>query len=175
MKIKKLGIAAAALSPLAVAAVRTALMPKKVSDYAPQPDSERTELYAKKLAQMVRYETVSDPSDPQIEKFLGFHKVLEELFPLVHEKLEKTEIDGNLLYYWKGKSSDKPVVLMSHQDVVTADGVWEHEPFSGDISDGKVWGRGAAASATALDSFTTPEVFTLAERARKRCLSKLSP
>ena len=39
MKIKKLGIAAAVLSPLAVAAVRTALMPKKVSDYAPQPDS----------------------------------------------------------------------------------------------------------------------------------------
>ena len=89
MRIKKLGIAAAVLSPLAVAAVRTALMPKKVSDYAPQPDSERTELYAKKLAQMVRYETVSGPGDPQIEKFLGFHKVLEELFPLVHTRTRR--------------------------------------------------------------------------------------
>lgn len=108
MKINKLGVAAAALSPLAAAVVRTVMMPKKVSDYTPKPDSERTELYAKKLSQMVRYETVSDPNDPQTEKFLGFHKVLEELFPLVHGKLEKTEIDGNLLYYWKGKSSAKP-------------------------------------------------------------------
>ena len=41
----------------------------------------------------------------QREKFLGFHKVLEELFPLVHRELEKTEIDGNLLFYWKGKGS----------------------------------------------------------------------
>ena len=32
---------------------------------------------------------------------------------------------------------------MSHQDVVEANGVWEHEPFSGDIdADGNVWGRG---------------------------------
>lgn len=70
----------------------------------------------------------------------GFHKVLEELFPLVHEKLEKTEIDGNLLFYWKGKSSEKPVLLMSHQDVVPAEGEWIHAPFSGDIAEGKVWG-----------------------------------
>ena len=153
MKINKIGVAAAALSPLAAAVVRTVMMPKKVSDYTPKPDSERTELYAKKLSQMVRYETVSDPNDPQTEKFLGFHKVLEELFPLVHEKLEKTEIDGNLLYYWKGKSSAKPVVLMSHQDVVPADGVWEHEPFSGDISDGKVWGRGAADTKCTVMAF----------------------
>ena len=71
----------------------------------------------------------------------------------MHEKLEKTEIDGNLLYYWKGKSSAKPVVLMSHQDVVPADGVWEHEPFSGDISDGKVWGRGAADTKCTVMAF----------------------
>lgn len=146
-------IAAAAVSPLAAAVVRTLLMPKKVSDYKPMPDKERMELYAQKLSEMVRCETVSDPNDPQIEKFLGFHKKLEELFPLVHEKLEKTEIDGNLLYYWKGKSSAKPIVLMSHQDVVPAEGVWEHEPFSGDIADGKVWGRGAADTKCTVMAF----------------------
>ena len=137
----------------AAAVVRTLLMPKKVSDYKPMPDKERMELYAQKLSEMVRCETVSDPNDPQIEKFLGFHKKLEELFPLVHEKLEKTEIDGNLLYYWKGKSSAKPIVLMSHQDVVPAEGVWEHEPFSGDIADGKVWGRGAADTKCTVMAF----------------------
>ncbi len=146
-------IAAAAVSPLAAAVVRTLLMPKKVSDYKPMPDKERMELYAQKLSEMVRCETVSDPNDPQIGKFLVFHKKLEELFPLVHEKLEKTEIDGNLLYYWKGKSSAKPIVLMSHQDVVPAEGVWEHEPFSGDIADGKVWGRGAADTKCTVMAF----------------------
>ena len=146
-------IAAAAVSPLAAAVVRTLLMPKRVSDYKPMPDKERVELYAQKLSEMVRCETVSDPNDPQIEKFLGFHKKLEELFPLVHEKLEKTEIDGNLLYYWKGKSPAKPIVLMSHQDVVPAEGVWEHGPFSGDIADGKVWGRGAADTKCTVMAF----------------------
>ena len=146
-------IAAAAVSPLAAAVVLTLLMPKKVSDYKPMPDKERMELYAQKLSEMVRCETVSDPNDPQIEKFLGFHKKLEELFPLVHEKLEKTEIDGNLLYYWKGRSPAKPIVLMSHQDVVPAEGVWEHGPFSGDIADGKVWGRGAADTKCTVMAF----------------------
>ena len=153
MKIKKIGIAAAALSPLAIALARTALMPNKTSDYKPEPDAQRVERYAEKLSEMVRYDTVSDPTDAQLEKFLGFHKLLAELFPLVHEKLEKTEIDGNLLYYWKGESSAKPIVLMSHQDVVPAEGVWTHEPFSGDIADGKVWGRGASDTKCTVMAF----------------------
>ena len=79
--------------------------------------------------------------------------MLEKLFPLVHEKLEKTEIDGNLLFYWKGESSEKPILLMSHQDVVPAEGEWSHEPFSGDIEDGKVWGRGAADTKCSVMAF----------------------
>ena len=153
MKIKKIGIAAAALSPLAIALARTAIMPNKTSDYKPEPDEKRVQLYAEKLAEMVRYDTVSDPSDAQVEKFLGFHRLLAELFPLVHEKLEKTEIDGNLLYYWKGESSAKPIVLMSHQDVVPAEGAWTHEPFSGDIADGKVWGRGSSDTKCTVMAF----------------------
>lgn len=137
---------------LAAAVLRTLLSPSKTSDYVPK-DDERAMEYAEKLAEMVRYETVSTPNDPQIEKFLGFHKVLEKLFPLVHEKLEKTEIDGNLLFYWKGEKHDKPIVLMSHQDVVPAEGIWKHEPFSGDIADGKVWGRGTADTKGSVMAF----------------------
>ncbi len=155
MKFKSYALLAggAVLAPLTAAVVRTALMPKKVSDYAPQPDEKRVELYSKKLSEMLKCETVSDPADPQLEKFLAFHKELEKLFPLVHEKLEKTELDGNLLYFWKGEKSDKPIVLMSHQDVVPAEGEWEHEPFSGDIADGKVWGRGAADTKCTVMAF----------------------
>ena len=42
---------------------------------------------------------------------------------------------------------------MSHQDVVPAEGTWEHEPFSGDIADGKVWGRGASDTKCSVMAF----------------------
>ena len=138
---------------LLTAVIRTLLIPGKKSEYTPAPDPERAEAYARKLSAMVRCETVSVPGEDQREKFLGFHKVLEELFPLVHRTMEKTEIDGNLLYRWKGEKSDRPLVLMGHQDVVPAEGEWLHEPFSGDIADGKVWGRGASDTKCSVMAF----------------------
>lgn len=138
---------------LLAAVIRTLLIPGKKSEYTPNPDPERAETCAKKLSAMIRCETVSVPGEDQRDKFLAFHRVLEELFPLVHRQLEKTEIDGNLLYYWKGTKSDRPLVLMSHQDVVPAEGEWMHGPFSGDIADGKVWGRGASDTKCSVMAF----------------------
>ena len=129
---------------LLIAVIRTLLMPGKTSSYVAEEPEEESLALAQKLSKMIQYDTTSHANVAEVEKFLGFHKVLEELFPLVHEKLEKTEIDGNLLFYWKGKSSEKPILLMSHQDVVPAEGEWIHAPFSGDIAVGKVWGRGAS-------------------------------
>ncbi len=31
---------------------------------------------------------------------------------------------------------------MAHLDVVPVEGTWQHDAFSGDIVDGKLWGRG---------------------------------
>ena len=138
---------------LLIAVVRTLLMPNKRSDYAAPEADDKALLLAQKLSKMIQYDTTSHANVHEEEKFLGFHKVLEELFPLVHEKLERTVIDGNLLYYWKGKSSEKPILLMSHQDVVPAEGEWLHEPFSGDIADGKVWGRGASDTKCSVMAF----------------------
>ena len=138
---------------LLIAVVRTLLMPNKRSDYAAPEADARAMLLAQKLSKMIQYDTTSHANVHEEEKFLGFHKVLEELFPLVHEKLERTVIDGNLLYYWKGKSSEKPILLMSHQDVVPAEGEWLHEPFSGDIADGKVWGRGTSDTKCSVMAF----------------------
>ena len=138
---------------LLIALARTLLSPAKTSAWKAAAQPEREALYAKKLSRMVQCETVSLPGVDQRDKFLGFHRLLEELFPLVHEHLEKTEIDGNLLYFWKGKSSERPVVLMSHQDVVPAEGEWLHEPFSGEIIDGKVWGRGSADTKCSVMAF----------------------
>ena len=147
------GLLAAVLLLLLCAVIRTLKIPSKSSAYTPAPDPLRAQRYAQTLSRMVRYDTVSVPDTDQREKFLGFHKLLETLFPLVHANLEKTEIDGNLLFYWKGKSSEKPLVLMSHQDVVPAEGEWLHAPFSGDIADGKVWGRGASDTKCSVMAF----------------------
>lgn len=139
---------------LLIAVIRTLRMPRKVSTYVPdQKDAGRAMLYAGKLSRMVQCETVSHEGVHEREKFLRFHGLLQELFPLVHRELEKTEIDGNLLFYWKGKRHDRPLILMSHQDVVPADGDWTHAPFSGDIADGKVWGRGASDTKCSVMGF----------------------
>lgn len=135
------------------AVIRTLLMPSKTSDYVANEDEAESLRLAKKLSKMIQYDTTSYANVAEAEKFRGFHKILEELFPLVHKNLEKTEIDGNLLYYWKGKTSSKPILLMSHQDVVPAEGEWLHKPFSGDIADGKVWGRGAADTKCSVMAF----------------------
>lgn len=148
-----LAVLALILLLLLIAVIRTLLMPSKTSTYVAKESEEESLALARKLSKMVQYDTTSHANVAEVEKFLGFHRVLEELFPLVHEKLEKTEIDGNLLFYWKGKSSQKPILLMSHQDVVPAEGEWVHEPFSGDIADGKVWGRGTSDTKASVMAF----------------------
>ena len=97
--------------------------------------SERSIEYGKKLAKMVRKETISSRFDPDRTKFLEFHELLEELFPNVHAVCEKHVFNGSLLFKWKGKSDKNPILFMSHHDVVEAGGTWEHEPFSGDIDE----------------------------------------
>ena len=105
--------------------------------------------YAKLLSRMVQCDTTSypyseeHPAAVQLERFHGYHRLLEELFPKVHQKLEKTDLDGSLLYFWKGKRSVekrdpenvRPIVLMGHQDVVpVTDADGKYPPFSGKIT-----------------------------------------
>ena len=83
-----------------VAVIKTLLTPAKVSEYKANENENESLRLAEKLSAMIKYDTTSHSGVDEAEKFRGFHKVLEELFPLVHKNLEKTEIDGNLLYYW---------------------------------------------------------------------------
>lgn len=138
---------------LAVALIRTLLLPRKHTEYALSEDTARVNAYADKLSRMVQVETVSDRNDTSIEKFLTFHKLLEELYPTVFATCEKMNLDGNLLLKWPGKSSKQPIMLMSHMDVVEAGGTWKYPPFSGTIAEGKVWGRGAADTKCSVMAF----------------------
>lgn len=51
---------------------------------------------------------------------------------------------ATLITRLKGDGSEPPLLLMSHTDVVAVEPEkWSHAPFSGDIADGFVYGRGA--------------------------------
>lgn len=114
-------------------------------------ESPRATEYGQQLAKMIRVETVSARDQEDRTKFYNFHKVLEELFPNVHAKCEKHVFNGSLLFKWEGQGKAEPILLMSHQDVVEANGEWEHEPFSGDIDEkGRVWGRGTVDTKASL-------------------------
>ena len=91
---------------LLIALVRTLLTPKKASTYTAPADDDRSMMLAEKLAEMVRCDTTSYQDMTERAPFEAFHKVLEAQFPLVHQKLERTVLDGNLLYYWKGQSRE---------------------------------------------------------------------
>lgn len=158
-----LGVVGLLVLLLLIALVRTLLTPGKKSGYTAPAADDRAMRYAEMLSEMVRCDTTSHDGVSEPEKFEAFHKVLEKLFPAVHANLEKTDIDGNLLFYWKGKSSDKPIVLMSHQDVVPAEGDWKYPPFSGEIADGKVWGRGTSDTKCSVMGFFAAVEELLAE------------
>ncbi|MBX3229866.1 MAG: M20/M25/M40 family metallo-hydrolase [Labilithrix sp.] len=58
--------------------------------------------------------------------------------------VEKKKGRGNLIARVKGTGKKPPLLLNAHLDVVEADaGAWKHDPFSAEIHDGYVWGRGA--------------------------------
>lgn len=114
-------------------------------------ESQRSIDYGKQLSKMVQKETISFRDQKDRTKFYEFHEILEELFPLVHKNCEKHVFNGSLLFKWNGKNSENPILLMSHQDVVEANGEWEKEPFSGEIDEkGRVWGRGTVDTKASL-------------------------
>lgn len=119
--------------------------------YDTEKDGINPEKHAKNLSEMIQIPSVSVRGNSDLTYIYKMHEKLEELYPLIHSKLEKTDIDGALLYRWKGKNPDRlPILLMSHHDVVEATGEWKYPAFSGTIAEGKIWGRGAIDTKGAL-------------------------
>jgi carboxypeptidase PM20D1 len=105
---------------------------------------------ARNLSSVIKVETVSH-EDVELdvkENFKILQTKLAKQYPLSHSILKKEILDGySLLYTWKGTNDTlDPIVFMAHQDVVPADEFtldqWTHAPFSGEIADGFIWGRG---------------------------------
>ncbi len=136
----------------------------------PLNTSERAVEYGKRLSCLIQKETVSSRFDPDRTKFLEFHDMLAEMFPRIHGTCEKHVFHGSLLFKWSGTGNHEPILLMSHHDVVEADGEWEHEPFSGDIDEeGRVWGRGTVDTKASLFCILTAVEELIAEGYQPEC------
>lgn len=132
---------------LAVVLIRTLMFKAKPQSFNDKSEIKFNEKEAvEALAELVKCKTVSyyDKSKEDDAEFKKLYELLPKLYPNVYKVCEKTELpDRALLFKWKGKNDKEPTVLMAHFDVVPVDAEnWEKEPFSAEIENGVMWGRG---------------------------------
>ncbi|MDO9628966.1 MAG: M20/M25/M40 family metallo-hydrolase [Acholeplasmataceae bacterium] len=115
------------------------------------------------LSKMLQFKTISsnDKSKEDEEEFKNFRDFIKMRYPLIVEHAEYSEHERGMLFKIKGTSSEFPVVLMSHYDVVPVNGEWVNDPFSGLISDTTVYGRGALDTKSSLNAVMESVEFVL--------------
>ncbi|MBI4574674.1 MAG: M20/M25/M40 family metallo-hydrolase [Planctomycetes bacterium] len=94
------------------------------------------------LVRLLRFDTTNPPGNetPAAEYLAG---VLREA-GVEARVLESAPGRGSCVARIPGGGEGGPLLLTSHIDVVPADPArWTRPPFSGDVADGAVWGRGA--------------------------------
>ncbi len=110
------------------------------------------------LQELIRVDTVNPPGNETraaelLREYLGDHGVESELYAKIPER-------ANLVARIPGKGGGPRLILLSHTDTVLADPAeWALDPWSGELREGQVWGRGAldmkgqvVASAVAIAS-----------------------
>jgi acetylornithine deacetylase/succinyl-diaminopimelate desuccinylase-like protein len=110
------------------------------------------------LQELIRLDTVNPPGNETraaelLRDYLERSGVACELYAKVPER-------ANLVARIAGRGGGASLLLLSHTDTVLADpSEWQVDPWSGELRDGEIWGRGAldmkgqvAASAVAIAS-----------------------
>lgn len=103
-----------------------------------------------RLSRSVQFKTVSYDEHEKIDytQFDSLREFLSSAFPLVHQHLNREVVNHHsLLFTWKGSNENiRPIIIYAHMDVVPVEDVnladWQVAPFSGEVKDGYVWGRG---------------------------------
>ncbi|MBO0323079.1 M20 family peptidase [Muricauda sp. CAU 1633] len=142
----------------AILVFNTLSLTSKQVEPEPLTEVQFLETIYQNLSKAIQYPTISHSEEaiPDSTAFNGFHRFLKETFPLTHENLSLEKISTySLLYTWRGSDpSKKPIILMSHQDVVPVDQPtlqdWEAAPFEGVITDTHIIGRGTMDDKSSL-------------------------
>jgi len=106
---------------------------------------------ARRLGAAVKLQTIASATDAEqsADAFLALHDLIAKDFPVFHAAARRDVVAKySLLYTWEGSDPKAPpVALLAHQDVVPiapdTDGDWQVPPFSGEVKDGFIWGRGS--------------------------------
>ena len=94
------------------------------------------------LRDLIRFDTTNPPGN-EGECIAYVQRLLTEA-GVASEIAAKDPARPNLIARVAGAGEAPPLLLYGHVDVVqTAGQLWTHPPFSGDLVDGVVWGRGA--------------------------------
>ena len=122
-----------------------------------QAQTEAVEL----LARLIRFDTVNPPGNERAaqEHLAGVLSAAG----FACELLGRTPERPNLVARLDGTAPGPVLCLLSHVDTVLATpSEWRHDPWSGDLADGFVWGRGALD----MKSQTAAEVVAACSLAR---------
>src|SRR5215471_4114955 len=110
---------------------------------AASPDFDEASRKAVELLQeYLRVDTTNPPGRERLaadffKEIFDREGVENRIYDLGHER-------ANILARLPGNGRGRPILLLNHMDVVPADAErWSVPPFSGDVRDGYVWGRGA--------------------------------
>lgn len=103
---------------------------------------QTTDEAVRHLQALLRIDTTNPPGNERpAADYLAGVLAAEGYEPIV---LESAPGRGNVVARYKGSGAAPPLLLLSHMDVVPAEPQhWEHPPFSGELVDGVIWGRGA--------------------------------
>jgi carboxypeptidase PM20D1 len=111
----------------------------------PKPPAIDNAKAAEHLSQAVRIATIShqDKAQNDLAQWARLHDWLATTYPASHKAMQRQVVlNHSLIYTWPGSDPS-----LAHQDVVPisegTEGQWKYPPFSGEIAEGAVWGRGS--------------------------------
>jgi acetylornithine deacetylase/succinyl-diaminopimelate desuccinylase-like protein len=94
------------------------------------------------LARLVRFNTVNPPGNER--EAIEFLEAYVKPAGFETEMLGTTSERPNLVADLRGDQPGPTLCFLGHVDTVLADpSEWAHDPWSGDVADGYLWGRGA--------------------------------
>ncbi|AUD65033.1 hypothetical protein BK011_04825 [Tenericutes bacterium MZ-XQ] len=117
------------------------------------------------LSKKIKIPTISylDPEKINQQAFTDFKNHLKTDYPLINEHGTYQEIGTGVMFHIKGQSNEEPTVLMAHFDVVPVTGNWSFEPFSGNIDETHIYGRGTLDTKNSLNAIMEAVEYSLSQ------------